>query len=82
MKLGGQRNQCPTCGEFFNSNAAFDKHRTGDYGKPLPGGLYTQNSRRCLSVEGMVAIGMAKASSGFWVTALMPEEVAEARGEE
>lgn len=82
MKLGGQRNQCPTCGELFNSNAAFDKHRTGDYGKALPGGVYSQNSRRCMSVEGMIAIGMAKASSGFWVTELMSAEVAAARGEE
>ena len=41
MRLSGQRNQCPSCGEPFNSNAAFDKHRTGQFGK----------DRRCMSVD-------------------------------
>lgn len=62
MKLTGDRNQCPGCGEYFNSTRAFDKHRIGDFGK----------DRRCATVSEMEAKGMAKNSSGFWVTALMP----------
>ena len=70
MRLSGQRNQCPSCGEPFNSNAAFDKHRTGQFGK----------DRRCMSVDEMLAHGMAKNAAGWWVTALNPmfaEEVTE-----
>jgi uncharacterized C2H2 Zn-finger protein len=63
MKLTGQRNQCPTCGEFFRSNAAFDKHRTGRHGV----------DRRCMTVEEMQANRMAKNAAGFWVTALNPK---------
>ena len=62
MRLSGDRNQCPTCGQYFNSSAAFDKHRTG----PLDG------DRRCLTEPEMLSKGMAKSNSGFWVTVLMP----------
>lgn len=61
-KVTGDRNQCPGCLELFNSSAAFDKHRHGDFGK----------SRRCMTVEEMKAKGMDKNSSGYWVTALNP----------
>lgn len=60
--LSGQRNQCPTCGEYFNSNASFDKHRIGKFGE----------DRRCMTVEEMQAKGMCKNSADFWVTALNP----------
>lgn len=58
MKLTGQRNQCQGCKEYFNSNAAFDKHRTGKPG----------HGRRCRTIEEMTAIGMLKNQAGFWVT--------------
>lgn len=73
MKLSGNRNQCPTCGEFFNSVGAFDKHRTGDYGKPVSGGGYRPSSRRCLSAGEMATIGMEKNASGFWISEPMGE---------
>lgn len=57
MKLTGQRNQCPTCGDYFNSNHAFDKHRTGSY---------TPNKRRCLTADEMMWIDMFKGDDGFW----------------
>lgn len=63
MRLSGDRNQCPTCGQYFNSSAAFDKHRTG----PLDG------DRLCLTEPGMRAKGMDRNSSGFWVTRPMDE---------
>lgn len=56
--LSGQRNQCRGCGEFFNSNLAFDKHRTGQHGK----------DRRCRTPEEMLAKGMALNVNGFWVS--------------
>ena len=58
-KLNGDHCHCATCGKYFNSTAAFDKHRWGSY---LP------NTRRCLSVAEMEAKGMCLSASGWWVT--------------
>lgn len=66
-RLTGDRNQCPGCGELFNSTVAFDKHRVGSH----QGG-----KRTCLGVTGMAAKGMFKRDDGFWVSKQMPEEVA------
>lgn len=63
LPLRGDRNQCCGCGEYFNSSAAFDKHRHGDFGK----------DRRCRTVEEMREKGMDKNAAGFWVTALNPQ---------
>ena len=64
MKLSGHRCKCSTvgggCGKFFNSDAAFVKHRTGTHGK----------SRRCLDSVEMQEKGMAVSAAGYWVTAL------------
>ena len=57
-KLSGRRYQCPTCGEYFNSSAAFDKHRTGDW-----------EARACLTPSQMENASMALNTAGFWVTA-------------
>jgi len=61
--------KCSKCGEYFNSTAAFDKHRTGDYGTVRKPG-----DRRCMSILGMQEIGMAKNSKDYWVTSLFPEK--------
>ena len=63
MRLTGDRNQCQGCKEFFNSTAAFDKHRTGQHGV----------DRRCLLADEMETKGMAKSSTGFWVGSLMTD---------
>ena len=68
--LIGDRNQCPACGELFNSSGAFDKHRTGDF-----------SARRCLSVEEMTAKGMVPNETGFWLTHRMSDEAKRARRE-
>ena len=57
MRLTGDRNQCQGCKEFFNSTAAFDKHRVGQHGV----------DRHCLTEPEMLDKGMAKSSTGFWV---------------
>jgi len=62
VALRGERNECPTCGELFKSNEAFDKHRTGGFG-----GVGVR-ARRCRTVAEMTAIGMGKNAAGFWVT--------------
>ncbi|WP_186118298.1 hypothetical protein [Burkholderia gladioli] len=62
MNLSGDRNQCQGCKQFFNSTAAFDKHRMGAFGI----------DRRCRSVEEMEAVGMCKNAAGFWITAANP----------
>jgi hypothetical protein len=63
MILRGDHNQCPTCNEYFNSTAAFEKHRTGEFGNP-------HDPRRCLKVTEMMTKGMAKNADGYWVTQL------------
>lgn len=57
MRLTGDRNQCQGCKAYFNSTAAFDKHRAGQHGV----------DRRCLTEAEMLAKGMAQNSGGFWV---------------
>lgn len=64
MKLNGDHNQCPTCSDYFNSTLSFDKHRTGKHGP----------ERRCLTEAQMLAIGMSKNKTGFWITEKMPLE--------
>jgi hypothetical protein len=58
MHLTGSRNQCPSCNQYFNSNTAFDKHRTGKHGV----------NRRCRTTEEMTALGMLVNHAGFWIT--------------
>lgn len=58
MKLSGDRNQCPSCNELFNSTTSFDKHRTGKFG----------DDRRCMTKEEMESKGMLKNAAGFWIT--------------
>lgn len=59
MKRTATRNQCASCGEYFNSVGAFDKHRTGHFGV----------DRRCRTEDEMLAAGMCKNAAGYWVTA-------------
>jgi hypothetical protein len=58
MKLTGKRNQCQGCKQYFNSNTAFEKHRTGTYGK----------DRRCMTEEEMKAKGMSLNAQSFWIS--------------
>src|SRR5215831_2718500 len=56
------RCRCRTCGEYFASTAAFDRHRTGDF----------RGDRRCRSPEEMIELGMARAATGHWITRPRP----------
>lgn len=62
-KLSGNRNQCPACGKYFNSNGAFDKHRIGQHGV----------NRRCMSDAEMLESGMFLGDDEFWRGSKMPE---------
>lgn len=62
-RLKGRKARCGVCAEYFNSPAAFDKHRTGEYTQRSPG-----YGRRCLSPEEMLLKGMVKTVAGYWVT--------------
>jgi hypothetical protein len=46
------------CGEYFNSTAAFDKHRVGRHGV----------DRRCRTEAEMLAAGMVRNAAGSWLT--------------
>jgi hypothetical protein len=60
--LRGDHCQCPTCGEYFNSTAAFDKHRTGPYSDRN----VAWAARRCLSRDEMRGKGMQLSATGWW----------------
>ena len=57
LKVGEARNQCQACKQYFNSNTAFDFHRTGEHG------VY----RRCMTVEEMLGRGMEINQAGYWI---------------
>ena len=61
---GNMRCQCAGCDLYFNSEGAFNKHRTGEHGN---------FTRRCRTEAEMLEIGMAKNSGGYWVSELVPE---------
>ena len=69
MRLTGQRNQCQGCKRYFNSNTAFEKHRTGDFGV----------DRRCMTEDEMRSKGMALNAHSFWVTELMDRDTVARR---
>lgn len=62
LTLRGDRNQCPTCGLYFNSSHAFDKHRIGSHGV----------DRKCLTVPEMESKGMTTNKAGFWISCPHP----------
>jgi hypothetical protein len=64
VKLSGTRNQCTGCKEYFNSNTAFDKHRTGKHGV----------NRRCRTPEEMQNLGMFINIYGYWVSEPMVKD--------
>lgn len=59
LPLVGHRCQCTACGEYFNHEYGFDKHRVGKS---------TNGSRRCLPASEMVTKGFSKNLKGFWIT--------------
>lgn len=62
-KLTNSRCQCCGCGEYFNSDSAFQMHRVGEFGRAIG-----PNIRRCLSPDEMRAAKMAKTPDDWWIT--------------
>lgn len=60
-RLRGSRNQCSGCERYFNSNTAFEMHRTGEHGV----------NRRCMTTAEMESIGMVLRPDGFWIGSQM-----------
>ena len=60
---GSDKCRCQTCGLYFNSTHAFDRHRTGRIGK---------EDRRCLSGEELQGLGWSKNATGHWITGRRP----------
>jgi len=58
LKLGNSRCQYIGCDEYFNSVAAFDKHR-------IEGICET---RRCMTKKELLKAGLSVNAAGFWVT--------------
>ena len=67
IPLKGDRNQCQSCKEYFNSTGAFEGHRTGKHGV----------DRRCRTVDEMIERGYSKNKLGFWIASKMPESLLE-----
>ncbi|MGF6839881.1 hypothetical protein QF001_003748 [Paraburkholderia youngii] len=74
-RLTGDRNQCPSCGEYFNSTSAFDAHRTGPYGTPADPVAH----RHCLSIDEMTRKGMSQNKAGFWIEKPMQDSALSAK---
>lgn len=82
------KNICSGCDLTFGSVGAFNAHRVGGYGDPIykqsPTGKsqdivgYTPSTRRCLTIEEMVAQGFKQEKHGWWVIDTM-DEAAHAR---
>ena len=68
--LRGDRCLCRTCGEYFNSTFAFDKHRVGKHDLAA-----SHFGRRCLTEAEMTARGMARNQRGFWISSASPAYV-------
>lgn len=64
MRLGESRCQCSACGDYFNSTAAFDRHRCGEFAKPGK----VDGMRGCKTRAQMVMDGMERNRAGFWIT--------------
>ena len=72
---------CRACGLTFASVAAFDAHRTGSYGEPIyrqawsskRGKVigYTPQTRRCMTLTEIQALGMTSNDKGWW---MLPRE--------
>lgn len=62
-KLTGRRCECTSCGDLFNSESAFDRHRVGEFA-----GLGGTSSRRCLTEAELLAIGWSRNGAGAWIT--------------
>lgn len=75
LKVTSPRNQCRGCGWYFNSNSAFDMHRTGSVGRLNPKtGKYGLSARRCMTPEEMIAIGLAQNEEGYWQGSMDEED--------
>lgn len=61
--LTGRRCQCTACGDLFNSESAFDRHRVGDFA-----GLGGINTRRCMTEAELLAAGLSRNGAGAWIT--------------
>jgi hypothetical protein len=57
-KLTDSRCQCSGCGEYFNSDTAFEKHRIGQFGV----------NRRCMTPAEMLAAGMSRNAADWWIS--------------
>lgn len=68
-KLTGHRCQCTACGEYFNGEQPFNRHRVGSHG----------NDRRCLDVQAMEAAGFVRNAAGFWTSEARAQRAARQR---
>lgn len=62
-RLTGRRCECTACGDLFNSESAFDRHRIGEFA-----GLGGTSSRRCLTETELLAAGWCRNEAGAWIT--------------
>lgn len=70
------KSTCAACGEVFKSVTGFDKHRIGGWGDAVYASKdkhqknaigYMPHTRRCMTVEEMLAAGMSKNDKGLWI---------------
>ena len=66
MELSGNKCYCSTCGKYFKSTFAFDKHRIGSH---------KNQTRRCMTTIEMVKACMVQDDKGYWLSCRNPNYV-------
>jgi hypothetical protein len=74
VRLGGNRCRCEGCGERFNSETAFNRHRAGTHGTAAQPG-----ARRCLTTTELRSRGWLKNGTGYWITGKRPAHAVTSR---
>src|SRR5260221_13727780 len=78
---------CRTCNKTFKSVAGFDMHRTGGYGKAIYNSKgkaigHEKHTRRCMTTEEMLALGMCLNEQGLWITEAYDSNIKHKEDEE
>src|SRR5579872_4503991 len=84
--LMASKNSCGKCTLVFGSIGAFDKHRIGSHGEGIyaPDDVkrknpiaYTKPTRRCMTLDEIMASGMVQNKRGWWIIGGFDGEVFE-----
>jgi hypothetical protein len=68
--------RCSECGQTFNSDYGFDRHRVTTTGQP---GYDADYDWRCATEAELLGRGWSKNARGWWITAQMADSARDRR---